>query len=158
MNLTDFTRPGLVVASLRGKDAAAVIRELSEAMGREGVIRESESFYRAVLEREHLCGTDTEAGWALPHARVKGLGKPWFALGRTSAPMGWGAGTNRVQLIFLLAAPDPDDVGSYLKLIASLARLSKNKELCERLLRAGDSFEMLESLREVSAPAASAVS
>jgi mannitol/fructose-specific phosphotransferase system IIA component (Ntr-type) len=158
MNLADFTRPALLVSSLSGRDAAAIIRELSGVMAREGVIPDMETFCRAVLDRENLCGTDTEAGWALPHARVKGLNKPSFALGRTSTPVGWGAGGNRVQLIFLLAAPDPDDAGSYLGLIASLARLSKHIALPERLLTASNAIEMIESLHEASASAAGAIS
>src|SRR5436190_13083890 len=134
MNLTDFTRPRLFHLALKAADATAAIRELAEAIGSEGLVPNTEAFCNAVLEREHLSSTDIEPGWAMPHARLKGLPQPWFALGRLSLPLRWSNAGREVRLVILLAAPDPDVHGLYLKLIASLARLNKKTDLTDRLL------------------------
>src|SRR5436190_24028961 len=106
MNLTDFTRPRLFHLALKAADATAAIRELAEAIGSEGLVPNTEAFCNAVLEREQLSSTDIEPGWALPHARLKGLPHPCFAVGRFATPIRWGNGGNQVRLVILLAAPD----------------------------------------------------
>ena len=153
--LTDYTSTGLIIADLHGTDTAAVIQELSVALGREGRIADWPAFSQAALDREHLCGTVTEPDWALPHVRVKGIDNPCFALGRAHTPIAWvGHQPLRVRWIFLLAAPETE-AQSYLTLLAALARLSADTPLLDRLLKASHSLEILELLRRVNMSAGS---
>lgn len=149
--LAGYTSPGLIIPTLRGVDAPAVIQELSATLQREGHISDLLPFYQAALNREYLCSTVMEPGWALPHVLVKGLDKPCFALGRTAAPIAWGNSVLRVQLIFLVAAPETD-ARAYMTLILGLTRLSRDSQLLERLLKAKDSFEIFDLLRQVRMP------
>jgi mannitol/fructose-specific phosphotransferase system IIA component (Ntr-type) len=147
--LADFTSPGLIVPRLRGQNAPTVIQELSAALQREGRVSDMLPFYQAVLNREYLCNTVTEAGWALPHARVKGLNKPCFALGRWASPVIWMKSDRlQVNLIFLFAIPETD-VPAYLNLIYGVARLSKAPRLVEQLLKASATFEIFNVLKQV---------
>ncbi len=91
MTLADFTSPGLIIPSLRGKDVASVIQELGQALQRKGRIPDLLPFYHAALNREYLLSTEMEAGMAFPHARAPGLNGLAFALGRSAEPLGWGA-------------------------------------------------------------------
>jgi mannitol/fructose-specific phosphotransferase system IIA component (Ntr-type) len=149
--LAAHTSPGLIIPALRGVDAPAVIQELSAAIQREGHIPDLLPFYQAALNREYLCSTVTEPGWALLHVLVKGLDKPCFALGRTTAPIAWGNSVLRVQLIFLLAAPETD-ARAYMTLILGLSRLSRDSRLFDQLLKAKGSLEIFELLRQVGTP------
>ena len=149
--LADYTSPGLIIPTLRGVDAPAVIQELSAALQLEGHITDLLPFYQAALNREYLCSTVMEPGWALPHGLVKGLEKPCFALGRTAAPIAWGNSVLRVRLIFLLAAPETD-ARAHMTLILALSRLSKDTPLLERLLKPKASFEIFNLLRQVRMP------
>jgi mannitol/fructose-specific phosphotransferase system IIA component (Ntr-type) len=154
LTLADFTGPGLIVPCLRGQDAAAVIQELSAALQREGRVTDLLQFYHSALNREYLCGTVAEPGWAMPHALVKGLGKPWFALGRPATPMYWmKSDRHPVSLVFLFAVPETD-ARAYMNLIYGLARLSKSPHLVEQLLKASDTFEIFNVLKEVKLRAA----
>ena len=149
LTLADYTSPGLVISSLRAQDAAAVIQELSAALQREGRVSDLLPFYHSALNREFLCSTATEPGWALPHALVKGLETACFALGRSTAPMVWMAkDKQRVQLVFLLAVPETD-ARAYMTVISGLTRLSKDARSMEGLLKAADTFEMIEVLKQV---------
>lgn len=147
--LADHTGPGLIIPTLRGIDAPAVIQELSAALQREGHITDLLPFYQAALNCEYLCSTVTEPGWAWPHVLVKGLDKPCFALGRTTAPIAWGSSVLRVQLVFLIAAPKTD-ARAYRTLRLGLIRLSREAQLLDRLLGAKDPLEIFELLRRVS--------
>ena len=107
-------------------------------------------FYHSALNREYLCSTVTEPGWAMPHALVKGLDKPCFVLGRCPSPMIWmKIDQKRVSLVFLFAIPETD-ARAYMNLISGMARLSKAPRLVERLVKAGDTFEMLNVLKQVN--------
>ena len=152
LTLADYTSPGLIVANPRGLDAPSIIQELSAALQREGRITDVLPFYQAALNREYLCSTVTEPGFALPHVLVKGLGEPCFALARTPLPIVWVRDHPfRVRLIFLLAVPETD-ARAYIKLIRGVARLSKDVQLIGRLLMMNDSFEIIELLRRVKLP------
>src|SRR5947209_11691556 len=106
LTLADYTSPALVIPSLRGQDAAAVIHELSAALHYEGRVPDLLQFYQAALNREYLCSTATDPGWALPHALVKSLDRPCFAVGQCAIPRQWIAPTRQmVQVVFLIAVP-----------------------------------------------------
>jgi mannitol/fructose-specific phosphotransferase system IIA component (Ntr-type) len=152
LTLADYTDPGLIVPMVSGLDAPSIIQELSASLQREGRISDLLPFYQAALNREYLCGTVTEPGFALPHVLVKGLDKPCFALGRTPKPIVWVRDNLlRVRLIFLLVVPETD-ARAYITLIRGVARLSKDTQLVGHVLKAKDSFELFELLRLVKLP------
>jgi mannitol/fructose-specific phosphotransferase system IIA component (Ntr-type) len=150
MTLADFTSPGLIIAHLRGQDAASVIQELSQALQQEKRIPDLLPFYHAALNREFMVSTDMEAGMAFPHARLPGLKELSFALGRSDEPLSWGPRAARsVRLIFLMAVPATDST-QYLLLISGLARLTKESRLVEKLHAAQDTFQMVGVLKQVA--------
>ncbi|MCI0746471.1 MAG: PTS sugar transporter subunit IIA [Verrucomicrobia subdivision 3 bacterium] len=152
LTLADYTSPALIVPYLRGLDAPTIIQELSALLQREGRITDLLPFYQAALNREYLCSTVTEPGFALPHVLVKGIDKPSFALGRTPKPIAWVRNTLlRVRVVFLLSVPETD-ARPYIMLIRGVARLSEEAELLEELLKAKDSFEITNLLRQVKLP------
>jgi mannitol/fructose-specific phosphotransferase system IIA component (Ntr-type) len=150
LTLADFTSPGLIVPYLHGLDAAAVIQELSAALQRERRVTDVLQFYHSAFNREYLCSTVTEPGWAMPHALVKGLEKPCFVLGRCPSPIIWmKSDRQQISLVFLFAIPETD-ARAYMNLISGLARLSREPRLVEELLKAGDTFEILNVLKQVN--------
>jgi len=148
-SLADFTSPALIIPFLRGQDAAAVIQELSVALQREGCVNDLLQFYHAALNREYLSSTATEPGFALPHALVQGLAQPCFAVGRCPVPIPWVSQAKPlVQLVFVLTVPETD-ARAYLALISGLARLGKDRQRLESFLKASDSFQMFDALKQV---------
>lgn len=147
--LADYSSSRLMIPELRGRHATSVIQELSLALQQENRIPGMLLFYHAALNQEFLLSSDTEAGMAIPHARVAGLREPALAAGRSNQPMYWGAKARRtVRLVFLIAIPDTDSTG-YLLVISSLARLSKDEGLMTRLQTAHTAEEMFEVLQQV---------
>ncbi len=147
--LADFTGPGLMIPHLRGGESASAIKELTEALQSENRVPDALPFYQAVLNREFLAGTAFEAGMAVPHARMAGLGEVSFALGRSERSLRWGAqGAGSVRLVFLMAVP-ATDATQYLVVISGLARLSKDARLMARLMEASTAAQMMEVLGSV---------
>jgi mannitol/fructose-specific phosphotransferase system IIA component (Ntr-type) len=137
-SLADYTRPALIVPTLRDHDAAGVIGELSQALQKEGCIADILPFYQAALNQELLSGSAQECGIAFPHARLAGVKHLQFAFGRAPRPLVWRAkGSWPVQLIFLVAVP-ATDATAYLHLLAALAKLGQQPESLAELVAAED--------------------
>jgi mannitol/fructose-specific phosphotransferase system IIA component (Ntr-type) len=148
--VADYTEPSLMVPVLRSRDAAGVTAELCSILERQGLITNLLPFYHEVISREALSSSAMPPGWALPHARVAGIPRLCFSLGRTAEPLVWFGG-EVVSMVFLFAVPR-DQAAAYLSLIAGLAKLSQDHARLERLADAPDSGAMFEVLREIPLP------
>jgi mannitol/fructose-specific phosphotransferase system IIA component (Ntr-type) len=148
--LADYTRPELVVPQLRQRDTAGIISELCQVLQAQSCVADVLPFYHTTLNHELLASSALECGIALPHGRLSGIKHLQFAFGRTPEPVIWGAkGSSKVQLVFLLAVPATDAAG-YLHLLASLARLAKERERLAELRFAEapqDIFAVLQKIK-----------
>lgn len=149
LSLADFTRPTLIVPRLREHDTAGIISELSRLLQREGSVADVLPFYHAALNQELMANSALESGIAVPHARLSGVKRLQFALGRAPHPVQWGAkGGWPVQLVFLLAVPATDGA-NYLHLLGTLARLGQHPETLAELRQAREAEAIAGILRRV---------
>ena len=149
-SVANYTEPSLIVSLLRSRDAAGITAELCSMLERQGVITDLLPFYHEVISREALSSSAMSPGWALPHARIAGIPRLCFALGRTAEPLVWFGG-EVVSMVFLFAVPQ-NQAAAYLCLIAGLAKLSQDHARLERLTVASDSRAMLDVLQEMPLP------
>ncbi len=148
-SLATYTRASLVVPELRERDTAGVISELSVLLQRVGAVPDMLPFYHTALNQELLATSALDCGLAFPHARLSGVKQLQFAFGRTRQPIIWGAkGTWPVQLIFLLAVP-ATDAASYLNLLASIARLGRQRDRLAELRAAQTPEQILAVLKQI---------
>jgi len=151
--LADYTCPMLLVPELHGRDAAAVVHELSYLLYRAGYVPDVLPFYRAALDRERASSSATNHSWAWPRAVAQGLKQPCFALGRCSAPLVWPPGLKpSVHFVFLLAVPK-NYADNDRALVAGLMRLDIDQPLRQRLSAARDLGEIFDVLSRVNLPA-----
>ncbi len=149
VSAADYTSARLIVPQLRGKDAASTIQELSQTLHREGWLPDWLSFYHSAINREYFVSSETEGNIAFPHARVPGLQRLVFALGRSLDALPWKTkGGQGVYLVFLAAVP-ATEATHYLALIAGLSSLQGQSQLFQQLLSADDTFQMLEVLQGI---------
>jgi mannitol/fructose-specific phosphotransferase system IIA component (Ntr-type) len=139
--LADYTGPGLIVPQLRQRDAAGVVKELSQVLYECGCVPDVLTFYNAVLNHDFLVNSVVDCGIALPHARLHGVMEARFAFGRSREPLIWRRGSVPVQFVFLLAVPATDAAG-FLQLLSALARLGQQEHLLSAL-RSQNSAELI---------------
>lgn len=148
-SLAGYTRPGLVLPQLYGRDAAGIIHELSQTLQREGSVPDVLPFYHTALNQELLFNSALPSGVAVPHARLAAVSQLQFALGRAPEPVTWGArGAAAVDLVFLIAVP-ATNAASYLHLLAAIARLADRPEMLQDLRHASSRAALLELLGQV---------
>ncbi len=105
-----------------------------------------EEVIRAIEEREELGTTAIGGGVAIPHARVEGLER--LSMVVAVSPQGVPFDSldgEPVHVIFMLLAPE-DATPSYLRVLANVSRLLKNRELIFELKKAQDLSQIPEMI------------
>jgi len=110
------------VIKVLARKAASCLDDLSE-----------DDIFNAILEREELGTTAIGGGVAIPHARVEGLKRISLvvAISPNGVPFDSLDG-KPVYVIFMLLAPE-EATPNYLRVLASISRLLKNKDLISDL-------------------------
>ncbi len=107
------------------------------------------AFYQAALHRQFLSSSELNHGVVFIHARVTGVSRLVYALGRTTQPLHWVLQDPQpVRLVFLCAVP-ATEAAAYLLLAAGLARLIRKPESLKMLLDAGGAKQMQEVLNGI---------
>jgi PTS system nitrogen regulatory IIA component len=136
--------PDLVAAS---KDD--VLAELAtNVVSRHKELSEGE-IVRVLKERELLGSTGIGDGVAIPHGRMRGLGRePILAFGRSCAGVEFNALDGRLTHLFFLLLTADDECGQHLTVLARISRLLKSPETRKALLDARDGAAMYGILAE----------
>jgi mannitol/fructose-specific phosphotransferase system IIA component (Ntr-type) len=142
-----FTRRGVSVDwKVFGKDEA-IVKLCDLAAGQDDAV-EPESFYKPVLEREHLMGTAMEEGIAVPHARLAALRRPLIVFGRSPAGIEWNSPDGKpAQFIFLILTPEHQDEVQ-VQILSSIARTMGHEQTRKNILEARDADQIWHVLRE----------
>lgn len=149
VTVADYTHPALIVPALQERDPAGVISELSHVLQRHGCLLDVLPFYHAALNQEMLTSSAVDCGLAFPHARLNGVKKLQFAIGRAQEPVIWGSkGSLTVQIVFLLAVP-ATAAAPYLQLLAGLARLGQESNHLLELRKALDAEGIFAVLKKI---------
>ncbi|MEO6419542.1 MAG: cation:proton antiporter [Polyangiaceae bacterium] len=119
--VVSLLRNGAFVARLKATSSGEAITEMIAALASE--LGEKSALARAnVLEREQVSPTGLGDGVAIPHAYVRGLGKPLLALGLARDGIDFDAPDGRLaNIVFLLLLPE----GEYeqeVRILGSIAR------------------------------------
>jgi PTS system nitrogen regulatory IIA component len=129
-----------------------VLERLASLLTIEGRPPGSEQIYEKLLERERLGSTGMSHGIALPHARIKGLRHPRGAFLRLEEPIDFDTLDGQpVDLVFGLLVPE-QATKEHLALLAELARLFANDQLCNRVRTARDAVEVQQLLNPPPLP------
>src|SRR5262245_55174547 len=145
--VADYTRLSLIVPELCERDAAGIVSELSHALLRGGVVADVLPFYHAALNQELMANSAQECGLAFPHGRLSSIKQLQFAFGRTPQPVVWGGrGSWSVRFVFLFAVP-ATEATSYLRLLATLARMGQDQQILGALETAENSESIMNVLK-----------
>ena len=138
-----------MLADLRGRTRDDVIRELIAAVKGEVPIPR-DKLCALLVEREDQSPTAMSGGVAVPHGRLKEIDHFIMALGRSRLGVPFGADDGDTNIFFLVLAPT-DDTVTHLKILARIARISRNQELHSEIMAAKTGEEIYERLMKEDA-------
>lgn len=147
--IRDLIHPEYVLLDISGKDKFDVIHQIVGRMKGMDEIENPTLFEEEVARREREIPTGLQMGAALPHARSRVVKEIVMAFARLKKGVDFGAGDNEpARLIFLFGVPN-DQINDYLKLVAKLCRLLKQKGFRKKLIGARDADEVIKLLNTV---------
>ncbi len=148
MRLTDVLNEDLVNISLTGTNRDECIKELIDKLATARTLKNSDSIFDAVLEREKIMTTGVGNGIAIPHC--KHTDSPEFAVCLGIQPKGidfQSIDKKNVNIIFLLVGPE-NNPGLHIKLLSRISRLMSNEELRQQLLECKSDKEAFDLIHD----------
>src|SRR5438046_3839066 len=144
MPLHDLVAPNAVIPALKCTSKKQVIQELA-AKAAKLVGQNERTIFETLLQREKLGSTGVGNGIAIPHGKLPKLDKLFGLFARLDRPIDFDALDGQpVDLIFLLLAPEAAGA-DHLKALARVARLLRDRAICEKL-RGADHPDALYAL------------
>ncbi len=149
MEVRDLIKSDYVFLDLVGKDKYDVIHKIIRRMKKMEQIQDLRRFEEEVIRREKEIPTGLQMGAALPHARSRVVKQIVMAFARLKKGVDFGAESNEpARLIFLFGVPN-DEINDYLKLVARLCKLLRQKNFRTKLLDAKKAEEVIDLLKKV---------
>jgi len=148
MRVIDFLCQKAVVLDLQARDKKGAIGELVDLLYKEKKVKDPEKAIDAIIEREKLGTTGIGQGVAIPHSRTDSVNELVGAFGISKQGVDFEALDGEpVRLIFLLLTPK-ELAGQYLRALARVSRLFKDKFFRQALLDAKSVDEVLKIIRQ----------
>lgn len=136
MHITDLLQPGRVALHCQAGTMQQAIHQLVALMAGAGNLADPAAFEADVLAREAQGGTCVGSGLAIPHAKSEAVRAPGLAAMTLDPPLACDTPDGApVRLLFLIAAPDQAN-DLHVKVLAELATLMIDRDLCAQLLQA----------------------
>ncbi len=134
--IKEYIRLGLI-DFVTSETREEVIEQLISLTQQEGILRNRDEFYQAIIQREEMVSTGLGMGIAIPHAKIKELDDFFVVVGIHRGPgIEWNAIDGlKVKLIFLIGGPQSMHK-EYLQLLSELTQVLKLEENRQKILRA----------------------
>jgi len=149
LRLLDYLNEDAVAVGLESEDKASTLAKLVGLAAKRGFIRDSDRLLTALRQREEVVSTGVGNGVAIPHADLPEIESPRLALGVFPHGVDFEAlDEEPVYVVFLLMGT-PRTPGLHMKILARIARLSKDPDFAPGLCRAADADEALRVLEHI---------
>ena len=146
MKLAEIIEKNSIVPELKANDKAGVLEELAQVISDHVSSIEKEALVKVLVERERLGTTGIGDGVAIPHGKLKGIGRPIISFGRSKDGIDFESIDRQpVYLFFLLVAPD-NSSGIHLQVLAKIARILKSNTFRKRLMETETREELYQTI------------
>ena len=148
MRFCDYLKEDRTNIYMKARTKAEAIEELAEALRQAEEVTDFEGFVRDVFEREKVASTGIGNRAAAPHARTDTVNKFVIAIGRSEQGIDFDSIDGEpVNVVFLMGTPK-SPLGNYLKMLAHLTRLLKERDFVDNLVNATSAAEVISYFRE----------
>ncbi|OPX22076.1 MAG: hypothetical protein B1H04_05560 [Planctomycetales bacterium 4484_123] len=147
MKLHQYLSEERIRIRLESRQKEQVIAELAEPLREHPAMEDFQKFLADVLSREQESTTGIGGGVAIPHARTDSVKDFVAAVGLAPEGIDFQAVDGQpVKLIVLMGVPS-HKVNGYLKLLAHLSLLFKQRDFTRNLLEAPDPAAAIETFK-----------
>ncbi len=146
MDIIDLISPDRIKCDSEVISKKRALELLSEMIAGSSDLVPANTLFNKLTARERLGSTGLGHGVALPHARIEGSDKAVGALLKLREGIDFDSFDKQpVDLLFALIVPE-HFTDEHLKILADLAEMFSNENLCDRLRRAETPEEIYKEL------------
>ena len=144
MKITDLISTASIDLNVKAKNKEELIEKAVKLMTKNGNIKDEQKYLELVTQREKQSSTGIGEGIAIPHGKGECITKPGLAAMVIPNGADFDAlDGNKVNLLFLIAAPDTKD-NIHLDVLSRLSTLLMDASFRENLLNAKSKDEFLK--------------
>ncbi len=148
MKIDDILKTDSIIANLAGTNKEEVLREITDFLQKLCLIKDKETLFNTLMEREKLGSTGIGENVAIPHGKSDELSQIITVFGRSLKGLDFESLDQKpVHFVCMVIAPSNSTV-QHLKALARISRLFKNKDLREGILKLQDANQIYSLLLE----------
>ena len=148
MKIDDVLKKDSIIADLVGTNKEEVLREVTDFLQSQGLIKNKEALLNTLIEREKLGSTGIGENVAIPHGKSDELSQIITVFGRSLQGVDFESLDQKpVHFVCMVIAPS-NSTGQHLKALARISRLFKNQDLREGILKLQDANQIYSLLLE----------
>ena len=148
MKIDDILKTDSIIANLAGTNKEEVLREITDFLQKLCLIKDKETLFNTLMEREKLGSTGIGDNVAIPHGKSDELSQIITVFGRSLKGLDFESLDQKpVHFVCMVIAPS-NSTGHHLKALARISRLFKNKDLREGILKLQDANQIYSLLLE----------
>ena len=148
MKIDDILKKDSIIANLAGTNKEEVLREITDFLQKLCLIKDKETLFNTLMEREKLGSTGIGENVAIPHGKSDELSQIVTVFGRSLKGLDFESLDQKpVHFVCMVIAPS-NSTGQHLKALARISRLFKNQDLREGILKLQDANQIYSLLLE----------
>ena len=148
MRIDDILKKDSIIADLVGTNKEEVLREVTDFLQSQGLIKNKESLLNTLIEREKLGSTGIGENVAIPHGKSDELSKIITVFARSLKGVDFEALDQKpVHFVCMVIAPS-NSTGQHLKTLARISRIFKNQNLRDGILKLQNADQIYSLLLE----------
>jgi nitrogen PTS system EIIA component len=148
MKIDDILKKDSIIANLVGTNKEEVLREITDFLQNQGMIKDKETLLNTLVEREKLGSTGIGENVAIPHGKSDELSQIITVFGRSLNGLDFEALDQKpVHFVCMVIAPS-NSTGQHLKALARISRIFKNQNLRDGILKLQNADQIYSLLLE----------
>jgi nitrogen PTS system EIIA component len=148
MKIDDILNKDSIISNLIGTNKEEVLREVTDFVQNQGLIKDKEALLNTLIEREKLGSTGIGENVAIPHGKSDEVSKIITIFARSATGVDFQALDQKpVHFLCMVIAPS-NSTGQHLKALARISRIFKNQNLRDDILKLQDASQIFSLLLE----------
>jgi PTS system fructose-specific IIC component len=148
MKFCDHLREDRTNIHMKARTKDEAIKELAELLRNADEVTDFDGFVRDVFERESEASTGIGNGAAAPHARTDTVSSFVIAVGRSEEGIDFDSIDGQPVHVFFLMGTPKNPLGNYLKMLAHLVRLLRERDFVDNLVKVRSTSEVISYFRD----------
>jgi fructose-specific phosphotransferase system IIA component len=144
MALFELIEKSVVKTPLKSKNKKDVIKEMVEILHKAGKVKDVKTALKDLYEREELSSTGLGNGIAIPHAKTLAVNTLTIAIGLSPKGIEFDSLDDLPANYFFLILAAPDQSSPHLQALTEIARLTRDQEFCQELLKSSNSADVVK--------------